>query len=88
MTSTSLNHQTNLDTTPADLPPLPMAALIIGVYNLLCDGADLPQPCHVAVSETGQSDRPAVPRHPARPAGHLPVGAPVRQHDGHHPPTP
>jgi hypothetical protein len=54
MTSTSLNHQTDLDTTPADLPPLPMAALIIGVYNLLCDGTDLPQPCHVAVSEAAQ----------------------------------
>jgi hypothetical protein len=55
MTSTSLNHQTDLDTTPAELPPLPMAALMIGVYNLLCDGADLPQPCHVDVSEAGQS---------------------------------
>ena len=55
MTGTNLHHQTDLDTTPAELPPLPMAALMIGVYNLLCDGADLPQPCHVDVSETGQS---------------------------------
>jgi hypothetical protein len=55
MTRTSLNHQTSLDATPAELPPLPMAALMIGVYNLLCDGAGLPQPCHVGVSETGQS---------------------------------
>ena len=54
MTSTSLNHQADLDTTPAELPPLPMAALMIGVYNLLQDGADLPQPCYVTVSETGQ----------------------------------
>ena len=54
MTSTSLPGQTSLDTTLAELPPLPMAALMIGVYNLLCDGADLPQPCHVAVSEAGQ----------------------------------
>jgi hypothetical protein len=54
MTSTSLNHQATPDPTPAELPPLPMAALMIGVYNLLGDGADLPQPCHVAVSETGQ----------------------------------
>jgi hypothetical protein len=55
MTSTSLNDQASLDTTPAELPPLPMAALMIGVYNLLSDGADLPQPCHVDVSEAGQS---------------------------------
>ena len=54
MTSTSLHDQTSLDTTLAELPPLPMAALMIGVYNLLQDGADLPQPCYVAVSETGQ----------------------------------
>jgi hypothetical protein len=55
MTSTSLHDPTTLDTTLAELPPLPMAALMIGVYNLLQDGADLPQPCHVAVSEAGQS---------------------------------
>jgi hypothetical protein len=54
MTSTSLHDQTPLDTALAELPPLPMAALMIGVYNLLQDGADLPQPCHVSVSETGQ----------------------------------
>ena len=54
MTSTSLHDQTILDTTLAELPPLPMAALMIGVYNLLQDGADLPQPCYVSVSETGQ----------------------------------
>jgi hypothetical protein len=39
----------------AELPPLPMAALMIGVYNLLQDGADLPQPCYVSVSEAAQS---------------------------------
>ena len=55
MTSTSLHDQTSLDTTLAELPPLPMAALMIGVYNLLQDGADLPQPCHVDVSEARQS---------------------------------
>ena len=55
MTSIQPQPQTDLDTAPAELPPLPMAALMIGVYNLLRDGADLPQPCHVAVSETGQS---------------------------------
>ena len=54
MTSTSLHDQADLDTTLTELPPLPMAALMIGVYNLLQDGADLPQPCYVAVSETGQ----------------------------------
>ena len=54
MTSTSLPDQTDLDTTLAELPPLPMAALMIGVYNLLQDGADLSQPCLVTVSEAGQ----------------------------------
>jgi hypothetical protein len=54
MTSTPLHDPAPLGTTLAELPPLPMAALMIGVYNLLCDGADLPQPCHVAVSEAGQ----------------------------------
>ena len=53
MTSTSL-HQTTPDTAPADLPPLPIAALMIGVHNLLQEGADLPQPRHVCVSELGQ----------------------------------
>ena len=55
MTSTSLHDQADLDTTLAELPPLPMAALMIGVYNLLQDGADLEQPCHIAISEAGQS---------------------------------
>ena len=27
---------------------------MIGVYNLLQDGADLPQPCYVSVSQTSQ----------------------------------
>jgi hypothetical protein len=54
MTSTSLPDQTTLDATLAELPPLPMAALMIGVYNLLQDGADLPQPCQVSVSEGSQ----------------------------------
>jgi len=55
MTSTSLHDQADLNATLAELPPLPMAALMIGVYNLLQDGADLPQPCHIAISEAGQS---------------------------------
>ena len=54
MTSTNLHDQTALDTTPGELPPLPMAALMIGVYNLLQDGADLPQPGYVSVSEGSQ----------------------------------
>ncbi len=54
MTNISLHDQTTLDKTLAELPPLPMAALMIGVYNLLQEGADLPQPCLVSVSETGQ----------------------------------
>ena len=54
MTSTSLHDQTSLNTTLAELPPLPMAALMIGVYNLLSEGADLPQPRYVSVSEACQ----------------------------------
>ena len=54
MTSINLRDQTALNTTLAELPPLPMAALMIGVYNLLQDGADLPQPCYVSVSEAAQ----------------------------------
>ena len=27
---------------------------MIGVYNLLQEGADLPQPCYVSVSQTSQ----------------------------------
>jgi hypothetical protein len=54
MTGINLHDQTALNTTLAELPPLPMAALMIGVYNLLQDGAALPQPCYVSVSETGQ----------------------------------
>ena len=37
--------------TLAELPPLPIAMLMIGVYNLLQEAADLPQPCYVTVSE-------------------------------------
>ena len=39
------------NTTLAELPPLPIAALMIGVYNLLQEGADLLQPV-VSVSQT------------------------------------
>ncbi len=51
---TSIDLHDRLNETLAELPPLPMAALMIGVYNLLQEGADLPQPCHVAVSQAGQ----------------------------------
>jgi hypothetical protein len=54
MTSTSFHDQITLNTALAELPPLPMAALMIGVYNLLSEGADLPQPRYVSVSEAGQ----------------------------------
>ena len=54
MTSSSLHDPTAFSTTPAELPLLPTAALMIGVYNLLQDGADLPQPCYVSVSQTSQ----------------------------------
>jgi hypothetical protein len=54
MTNLSLHDQTDLNQALAELPPLPMAALMIGVYNLLQDGADLPQPSYISVSEAGQ----------------------------------
>jgi hypothetical protein len=54
VTSISLHDPTTLNTTLAELPPLPMAALMIGVYNLLQEGADLPQPGYVSVSEAAQ----------------------------------
>ena len=54
MTSTSLPDQTTASQAPAELPPLPIALIMAGIYHLLQAGADLPQPCHVAVSETGQ----------------------------------
>jgi hypothetical protein len=54
MTSTRASGPADINQAPADLPPLPIAALMIGAYNLLCEGADLPQPCHIAASETAQ----------------------------------
>jgi hypothetical protein len=42
MTSIDLHDQAALTTTLAELSPLPMAALMIGVYTLLQEGADLP----------------------------------------------
>ena len=54
MTSIHAYDPTALNTTLAELPPLPMAALMIGVYNLLQEGADLPQPCYLSVSQTSQ----------------------------------
>ena len=54
MTSINLHDQAALTATLAGLPPLSVAALTIGVYNLLQDGADLPQPCYIAVSQTSQ----------------------------------
>jgi hypothetical protein len=54
VTSIHAYDPTALNTTLAELPPLPMAALMIGVYNLLQEGADLPQPCYLSVSQTSQ----------------------------------
>ena len=69
MTSTSLHDRTALDKTLTELPPLPMAALMIGVYNLLQDGADLPQPCYVSISESAQEISLQFPgKHPSRAA--------------------
>ena len=85
MTSTSLHDPTALNTTLAELPPLPMAALMIGVYNLLQEGADLPQPCYVSVSQTGQQIDMQFPGKQRQPAGHHRVGAPLRQRRDHGP---
>ena len=54
MTSIHPLDPATVNPTPAELPPLPIALLMIGVYHLLQEGADLPQPCHVAVSQTSQ----------------------------------
>jgi hypothetical protein len=54
VTSIHAYDPTALNTTLAELPPLPMAALMIGAYNLLQEGADLPQPCYLSVSQTSQ----------------------------------
>ena len=54
MTSIHAYDPTALNTTLGELPPLPMAALMIGVYNLLQEGADLPQPGYLSVSQTSQ----------------------------------
>ena len=54
MTSTSLPDQTTASQAPAELPPLPIALIMAGIYHLLQAGADLPQPCYVSVSEAGQ----------------------------------
>ena len=35
----------------ANLTPLPMAGLVIAAWNLLDQAADLPQPCHINVSD-------------------------------------
>ena len=51
---TSIRTHDLAGTAPPELPPLPIAALMIGVYNLLQDGADLPQPCYITVSETSR----------------------------------
>ena len=54
MTSIHPLDPATVNATLAELPPLPVAALMIGVCNLLRDGADLPQPCYISVSQTSQ----------------------------------
>jgi hypothetical protein len=54
MTSINLHDLSAPTTTMADLTPLPMAALMIGVYNLLQEGADLSQPHYISVSAASQ----------------------------------
>jgi hypothetical protein len=54
MTSIDIRNPSTVNEALAELPPLPIAALMIGIYNLLQEGADLPQPQYVSVSETSQ----------------------------------
>ena len=54
MTSIHPLDPATVNATPAELPPLPMGALMVGVYNLLQEGADLPQPGYLSVSEGSQ----------------------------------
>jgi hypothetical protein len=54
MTSIHPFDPTTVNQALAELPPLPIAALMIGVYNLLQEGADLPSPCYICASETAQ----------------------------------
>ena len=54
MTSIHPLDPATVNATLAELRPLPVAALMIGVYNLLQDGADLPKPCYISVSQTSQ----------------------------------
>jgi len=69
MTSTSLHDQGTPGTTLAELPPLPIAMMTVGVYHLLQAGADLPQPCYVSISESAQEISLQFPgKHPSRAA--------------------
>ena len=54
MTSIHPLDPATVNTTLAELPPLPIAVLMIGVYNLLQEGADLPQPRYGSASQTTQ----------------------------------
>jgi hypothetical protein len=54
MTSIHTYDPAPIDAALAKMPPLPIAALMIGVYNLLQEAANLPQPRYVSVSEAGQ----------------------------------
>jgi hypothetical protein len=80
MTSTSLHDLTTLNEALAELPPLPMAALMIGVYNLLQDGADLPQPatsrCRRQASRSTCNSPASTPACGPSPDGRIATAAP------------
>ncbi len=54
MTSIHTYDPTAINVALAEMPPLPIAALMIGTYNLLQEAADLPQPRYVSVTEAAQ----------------------------------
>ena len=56
MTSIHIHDSKTADSALAELPPLPIGALVVGTYNLLCEAADLPQPQYLTISDTQHID--------------------------------
>jgi hypothetical protein len=56
MTSIDIHDPKTADSALAELPPLPIGALVVGTYNLLCEAADLPQPHYLTISSTQRID--------------------------------
>jgi hypothetical protein len=51
-----LNDPAIVDSRLAELPPLPISALVIAAWNLLEEASDLPQPKYLTVSSTQSMD--------------------------------